>query len=42
MGASRERVLWGCAAMILLGAIAAAPNASATAEPSFLVLSVQG
>lgn len=41
MRASLIRMLWGCAAMMLVGAIAVAPSASATEEPSFLVLSVQ-
>ncbi|MGH4008777.1 MAG: SSI family serine proteinase inhibitor [Pseudonocardiaceae bacterium] len=41
MRASWVRVLWGYAAMMSVGAIAAAPGASATAEQSFLALSVQ-
>jgi hypothetical protein len=35
------RLLWGCAAMMSVGAITVAPDASATAEQSFLGLAVQ-
>ena len=41
MCAGWVRALWGCAAMMALGAIVVAPSASATAEPSFFELSVQ-
>lgn len=41
MRASSMRVLWGCAAMMLVSSAAVAPSASATAEPNFLVLTVR-
>jgi Subtilisin inhibitor-like len=41
MRASWVRAVWGCAVMMLVSAGAVAPSASATAEPNFLVLSVE-
>ncbi len=41
MRGSWVRALWGCTVMMLVGAAAVAPSVSATAEPNFLVLSVQ-
>lgn len=41
MRASWVRALWGCAVMMLVGAVAVAPSASATTEQSFLALAVQ-
>lgn len=42
MRSSCMRVLWGCAAMMSVGAITVAPGASAATEQSFLGLAVQG